>query len=172
MTDKHQPDSEPTGEGSGESTGNDSPGVIALPPVIFVAAMAAGFALEWLSPTSFNFAGARIGAGIVLVAAGALMIGLGLMQHRQAGNDPDPRNPDVTVMTTGIYRRTRNPIYIGSIFVLAGIGVWVNSLWVLSTVIPAFFVVRWGVVAREEAYLEAKFGQTYMDYKAAVRRWF
>ena len=150
----------------------DSPGVIALPPVIFVVAMAAGFAVEWVSPTSFILAGARTGAGILLVASGVVMIGLGLLQHRRAGNDPDPRNPDVTVMTTGIYQRTRNPIYVGYLLLLAGIGVWANSLWVLSTVIPAFFVVRWGVVDREEAYLEAKFGQTYMDYKAAVRRWF
>jgi protein-S-isoprenylcysteine O-methyltransferase Ste14 len=150
---------------------NDSPGVIALPPVIFVIAMIAGFIVEWLSPTSFILAGARTGAAIVLLGSGVLMIGLGLLQHRRSGNDPDPRNPDVTVMTSGIYQRTRNPIYIGYLLVLAGIGVWANSLWVLSTVIPAFFVVRWGVVAREEAYLEAKFGQTYMDYKNSVRRW-
>ena len=75
-------------------------------------------------------------AGIFLLAAGVVMIGLGILQHRRSGNDPDPRNPDVTVMTSGIYRRTRNPIYIGYFIIVAGIGVWANSLWVLSTVLP------------------------------------
>jgi len=151
---------------------NDSPGVIALPPMIFVAAMVVGFAVEWLSPSTFLASGSRTVAGIVLLAAGMVMIGLGILQHRRSSNDPDPRNPDVMVMNSGIYRRTRNPIYIGYFMILAGIGVWANSLWVLSTVIPAYFVVRWGVVAREETYLEAKFGQTYTDYKNSVRRWF
>ena len=159
-------------ESEGGKEEADSPGVIALPPVIFVAAMVVGFAVEWLSPSTFLASGSRKVAGIVLLAAGVVMIGLGILQHRRSSNDPDPRNPDVTVMTSGIYRRTRNPIYIGYFMILAGIGVWANSLWVLSTVIPAYFVVRWGVVAREEAYLEAKFGQTYTDYKNSVRRWF
>ncbi|MBT4710636.1 MAG: isoprenylcysteine carboxylmethyltransferase family protein [Alphaproteobacteria bacterium] len=164
-----------TSDQNGDQRGDqptDSPGVIALPPVIFVTALVVGFAVEWLSPSMIIDSGSRIAAGIVVPLGGIVMIALGILQHRRSGNDPDPRNPDVTVMTSGIYQRTRNPIYIGYILVLAGIGLAANSMWVLVTVIPAYFVVRWGVIAREEAYLEAKFGQTYMDYKSSVRRWF
>jgi len=123
-------------ESEGGKEEADSPGVIALPPVIFAAAMAVGVAVEWLSPSTFLASGSRTVAGIFLLAAGVVMIGLGILQHRRSGNDPDPRNPDVTVMTSGIYRCTRNPIYIGYFMIVAGIGVWANSLWVLSTVIP------------------------------------
>jgi len=136
----------------------DPPGVIALPPVIFVTALVVGFAVEWLSPSMVIASGSRIAPGIVVPIGGIVMIALGILQHRRSRNVPDPCHPDVTVMTSGIYRRTRNPIYIGYILVLAGIGLAANSLWVLVTVIPAYFVMRWGVIAREESYLEAKFG--------------
>ncbi len=149
----------------------DAPGVVALPPVIFAAAIAGGFALEFLAPTAFAAPGSHAVSGIVLLAAGVVIMGLGLLEHRRNGNDPDPRQADVTVMTRGIYRRTRNPIYVGYILVQAGIGIWADSWWVLGMLIPAFLVIRYGVVAREEAYLEAKFGQTYTAYKKSVRRW-
>ena len=150
----------------------DAPGVVALPPVIFGIALAAGIGLEFLVPTAFFGGGSRTVAGIVLAGAGGVMIALGLLEHGRNGNDPDPRQPDVTVMTGGIYRRTRNPIYVGYMLILAGIGVWAGSWWVVAMLIPAYLVIRYGVVAREEKYLEAKFGETYTAYKTSVRRWF
>ncbi len=66
---------------------------------------------------------------------------------------------------------TRNPIYVGAHIGTIGVAIALNSLWILATLVPFYFVIRYGVVAREEAYLERKFGNAYLAYKARVRRW-
>ena len=79
--------------------------------------------------------------------------------------------PARVLVTTGIYRWTRNPIYLGFLLVYGGIGVATQSPWVLILTLPLAITVRYGVVAREEAYLERRFGDAYLDYKPRVRRW-
>ena len=74
-------------------------------------------------------------------------------------------------MTTGIHGWTRNPIYLGMFLVYGGIGVAVRSPWTLILMLPLAITICYGVVAREERYLETKFGATYRAYKASVRRW-
>lgn len=66
---------------------------------------------------------------------------------------------------------TRNPIYLGMFLVFIGIGVAAQSLWILTLTLPLAIIIRYGVVAREEAYLERRFGGAYRDYKTRVRRW-
>ena len=75
------------------------------------------------------------------------------------------------LVTTGIHGWSRNPIYVGMLLIYAGIGVAARSPWILILVLPLFVILRYGVVAREEAYLERRFGDSYRDYKARVRRW-
>jgi protein-S-isoprenylcysteine O-methyltransferase Ste14 len=70
-----------------------------------------------------------------------------------------------------MFRFTRNPIYIGMFLGQTGLGIGFDSLWVLAMLVPFCLVIRYGVVAREEAYLERKFGAVYLDYKSRVRRW-
>ena len=65
----------------------------------------------------------------------------------------------------------RNPIYVGAHLGTVGVAVALNSLWILATLVPFYLIIRYGVVAREEAYLERTFGQAYLDYRARVRRW-
>ena len=65
----------------------------------------------------------------------------------------------------------RNPVYLGMFLGQTGLAIGLNSLWVLAMLVPFYLVIRYGVVAREEAYLERKFGKTYLDYKSRVRRW-
>jgi protein-S-isoprenylcysteine O-methyltransferase Ste14 len=74
-------------------------------------------------------------------------------------------------VTTGIYGWTRNPIYLGFFFMYAGIGGVVRSPWILILIMPIAVAMRYGVVAREEAYLERRFGDVYRDYRRRVRRW-
>ena len=74
-------------------------------------------------------------------------------------------------MTTGIHGWTRNPIYLGMFLMYGGIGMAVRSPWILILALPLAIAIRYGVVAREEAYLERRFGDAYRDYKARVRRW-
>lgn len=75
-----------------------------------------------------------------------------------------------TLVTTGIHGLSRNPIYVGMFLLYAGIGVAARSPWVLVLAVLLALTMRYGVVAREEAYLERRFGDAYREYKAGVRR--
>ena len=79
--------------------------------------------------------------------------------------------PTRALVTTGIHGWSRNPIYLGMFLVYGGIGIVVRSPWILILALPLAITMRYGVVAREEAYLERRFGGAYRDYKARVRRW-
>lgn len=74
-------------------------------------------------------------------------------------------------MTSGPYRFTRNPIYIGLSAVYLGIAALAGSLWIALMLVPALFILQFGVVLREEAYLERRFGDDYRAYRARVPRW-
>ena len=75
------------------------------------------------------------------------------------------------LVTTGIHAWSRNPIYLGMFLVYGGIGIAVRSPWILILALPLAIVIRYGVVAREEGYLEERFGHAYRAYKTRVRRW-
>ena len=79
--------------------------------------------------------------------------------------------PTTTIVMGGPYRFTRNPIYVAMFLGQGGLAVGFNSLWLLLTLVLFYFVIRYGVVAREEAYLERKFPTPYLDYKSRVHRW-
>ena len=79
--------------------------------------------------------------------------------------------PTTSIVDTGPYRFTRNPIYLAMMLALAGLAIAFDSPWPLVTLVPFALVIRYGVVAREEAYLERTFGEVYRRYRARVRRW-
>jgi protein-S-isoprenylcysteine O-methyltransferase Ste14 len=82
-----------------------------------------------------------------------------------------PLLPTTTIVESGPYRFGRNPIYLSMFLGLIGLALAVNNLWLLLMLVPFALVIRYGVVAREEAYLERKFGEVYRGYRARVRRW-
>src|SRR5580704_8862327 len=84
---------------------------------------------------------------------------------------PPPALPTTALVVDGIYRQTRNPLYLGTTLIYLGLGVAAGSLWAIVLVVPLLWVINVGVVAREERYLERKFGDAYRAYKARVRRW-
>ena len=90
---------------------------------------------------------------------------------RKAGTQVETVKPTTAIVADGPYRFTRNPIYLGMMLSLIGLAIAFNTLWLLIALVPFYFVIRHGVVAREEAYLERKFGSVYLDYKQRVRRW-
>jgi protein-S-isoprenylcysteine O-methyltransferase Ste14 len=149
-------------------------GVIARPPLIFLAALLLGFMLESLLPLPFP---APWSASANWLLAGALIIiGLALalagIRNFSVAGTPVPTNePSRALVTTGIHGHTRNPIYLGMFLLYGGIGVAAHSLWILILLLPLAITMRWGVVAREEVYLERRFGDAYRAYKARVRRW-
>jgi protein-S-isoprenylcysteine O-methyltransferase Ste14 len=158
---------------AGGSGAPDVAGVIALPPLIFLGFLAAAAVLEAVVPLPVLAAHAfpRYLAGAVLAAGGFVMIVMGTRRFQAAGTNIPPSLPTTALVVDGIYRRTRNPLYLGTTLVYLGLGVAAGSIWAIVLVVPLLWIINTGVIAREERYLERKFGDAYRAYKARVRRW-
>lgn len=154
-----------------EINGTDHPEVVAIPPVIYAGAFGAGLILEGVGRTDVPGSVLRFGLGGLLLVLGLGLMGLALRAFRAAGTHVEVYLPATALVTTGPYRVTRNPIYIGMTMAYLGAGLLSDSLWVLLLVFPVMGVMHYGVVLREEAYLTAKFGDRYRDYVQRVRRW-
>ena len=89
----------------------------------------------------------------------------------RAHTSVDPMKPTTALVTEGAFRYSRNPIYVALTLLYVGVALLINALWILLLVVPALVVLRYGVIAREEAYLTRKFGDAYRQYTAQVRRW-
>jgi protein-S-isoprenylcysteine O-methyltransferase Ste14 len=154
------------------STAQDNPQVIVRPPLAWGLAILAGFALDWLAPLPFLPAGwpARLAGSAVFALALTLFVWAIATITRSGSNVPTSR-PATAVVDSGPYRFTRNPIYLGMVLGLTGLAIAFGNLWLLMMLVPFVLVIRYGVVAREEAYLERKFGDGYRRYRARVRRW-
>jgi protein-S-isoprenylcysteine O-methyltransferase Ste14 len=168
--------SRPDGGGVSATGGHGAPdvaGVIALPPLIFLGFLAAAVVLEAVVPLPVlgRYALARYLAGVALAAFGFVMIAMGTRRFVAAGTNIPPSLPTTALVVDGIYRRTRNPLYLGTTLVYLGLSVAAGSLWAIGLMVPLLWVINVGVVAREERYLERKFGDAYRAYKARVRRW-
>jgi protein-S-isoprenylcysteine O-methyltransferase Ste14 len=92
-------------------------------------------------------------------------------QFRAAGTPVPGNKPTTVIVRTGPYRLSRNPIYLAFSLLHLGIAIWVNSLWLIATLIATVALMALVVIPREERYLERRFGAEYLDYKASVRRW-
>ena len=161
----------------GQATGGlgtpDVAGVIALPPLIVLGFLAAAAVLEAIVPLPLpvTHSLARYVAGAMLAGGGFFIIAIGTRRFAAAGTNVPPTLPTTALVVDGIYRRTRNPLYLGMTLVYLGLGVAAGSLWTIGLVVPLLWVINVGVVKREERYLERKFGDAYRVYKARVRRW-
>jgi protein-S-isoprenylcysteine O-methyltransferase Ste14 len=158
-------------EASDSTAGRDISGVIAPPPFVFLGGLAVGFGLEALLPgSSVPDALAWILGGVLLLAGLALLFSFerSFMQKKTPAN---PWRPTTAIATDGPYRLTRNPAYVGMALVYVGIALLSQALWVLVPLPFVLAIIDRGVIAREERYLERKFGQEYLDYKGRVRRW-
>ena len=149
-------------------------GVIARPPLLFLAALLLGLALDRLLALPFVVPGGdlvhRIVAGS-LILIGLAFAAAGIRNFSRAATPVPTNQPVRALVTTGIHGWSRNPIYVGMFLVYAGIAIAAGSPWGLILVLPLAITIRYGVVAREEVYLERRFGGAYRDYKARVRRW-
>lgn len=112
-----------------------------------------------------------VATGALLFAAGAVMMLAAAGLFRRLGTNIPPSRPTTLIATTGPYRWTRNPMYLGMALVYAGIAVCFDGAIALALLPLVLIVIQRQVIAREERYLEAKFGDDYRRYKAKVRRW-
>lgn len=151
----------------------DNPGVIAPPPLLFLGALALGLALDFglfRTPTGLPRP-ARLGVAFVLASAAAGLLAGALRRFRRTGTAVEPWRPSTALVTEGVYRFTRNPIYLALALLHLGSALAFDSALALASLPFALAAVQAGVVAREERYLEGKFGDEYRRYKASVRRW-
>jgi len=139
--------------------------------VLYGGALVLGLILHWLVPLGHlpTLAARLAGVACFIVGAGVAHSGEKVM-HR-AGTNVRPDRPSTALVTEGPFRFTRNPLYVGLTLMYAGIALLIPALWPLLLLIPVLLVMRWGVIAREERYLERKFGEPYRTYLGRVRRW-
>ena len=150
----------------------DTSGVRVPPPLYYIAGFLAGVALELAFPTSWPPTGLRI-AGTVLAAGAWLALdGAAMLNFRRAGTSMVPMNPTTALVTSGPYRLTRNPMYVGMAFLYIAFAFAFGVMWALAVLPAVLIIVDRLVIAREEPYLEHKFGRAYREYKTRVRRWF
>jgi protein-S-isoprenylcysteine O-methyltransferase Ste14 len=142
------------------------------PPLVYVGALVIGGLLQLLLPFPVAFPLAlRIGLSLAAALLGLWMLAGAIGHFRRTGQDPKPWLSTPEVISTGVYQRTRNPMYVGMALVQASIGVaWANG-WILAAIPVVLGVVYATAIRHEEAYLERKFGEQYLAYKQRVRRW-
>jgi protein-S-isoprenylcysteine O-methyltransferase Ste14 len=153
---------------------NDYADVTVKPPLLFGAALALGYVLSLYWPLGPGLASPNalaLTVGLLFIVLGFALAIFSVRAFRRAGTNVVPGQPATALVTTGPYRVTRNPIYIGFVLVYFGLSIVLTSMWVLLLLIPTLVILQRGVVKREEAYLERKFGDAYRAYKARVPRW-
>ena len=161
-------------DANGQTHDAETAGVIARPPFLFLGALVLGLVWDFLLPLPFPVPGSDLVHWIIgglLVLTGLAVAGAGIRSFSQAGTPVRGYKPTSALVTTGIHGWSRNPIYLGMFLIYGGIGLSTQSPWVLMITVPLAIVIRYGVVAREEAYLERRFGDAYRDYRSRVRRW-
>jgi protein-S-isoprenylcysteine O-methyltransferase Ste14 len=152
----------------------DTPGVIAPPPLIFVAFLLVGWALErWVLTDISVPVDERLRAwlALALIALGLVVEAAAANLFRRAKTAIEPWKPSTALVTDGVFKFTRNPVYLGFAITYIGLAVGLDSPVALALLFPCLIIIDRLVIAREEIYLEAKFGESYRAYKRSVRRW-
>ena len=153
----------------------DNANVIALPPFIFLGFFLVGLALHYyfrlLLVTEPRFDSILDIIGTALIIVSLILPVLAFKDLEKYKTTHTVYKPTTAIVSDGIYKYSRNPIYLSGFILFIGISFISNSLITLLLIIPLFFVIREGVVKREERYLERKFGQEYLNYINQVRRW-
>jgi protein-S-isoprenylcysteine O-methyltransferase Ste14 len=159
----------------GSATTHDSPRVLVFPPALLIGTLLLGLLLSVLSPwplfTTHPAFLIRTGAGVLAVAGASLVI-WGRTTMVRAGTNVPPHKPTLAIVTASPFRFTRNPLYLGGTLVYFGLAIVLGSAWLLLLLAPMVLVLQWGIIHREERYLESKFGEIYVAYKSRVRQWF
>jgi protein-S-isoprenylcysteine O-methyltransferase Ste14 len=149
----------------------DKAGVVAPPPLIYLGTLIFGLLLG--RRFSIRFLPRKLARclGLPLLGGGALLLGWFERAMRQADTPTSPYKPVEHIATEGPFRYTRNPGYLAMTLIYAGIASLANALWANLLLPASLLVIQHGVIEREERYLEGKFGEEYLSYKAQVRRW-
>ncbi len=149
----------------------DNAGVRVPPPILLIVAILAGYGLQEVWALELTNWSGRYVAAWALIGVGVIILIAGWLQFYRAKTNIQPHKPSSNLIQSGLYRFSRNPIYVSGLLLQLGIGLLMNNLWIVLLVPVSKFVFDRYIIAREEAYLERAFGEVYLDYKRTVRRW-
>jgi protein-S-isoprenylcysteine O-methyltransferase Ste14 len=144
---------------------------IVRPPLVYLGSLALGLLLHLAWPVRLVSGAVSTPLGLTAVLVAVALFLSAVRTFRTAGTPVPGNRPTTTIVRTGPYRFSRNPIYLSFSLLQLGVALWVNSLWLLVTLIPALALMSVVVIPREEHYLETRFPSDYLPYKASVRRW-
>ena len=142
-----------------------------LPPLIQLGMLAAGVSLRLAFPAPFLPSAAAVPVGEAVVCVAIALVLLAARELRAARTAFDVRRPTTALVSTGPFRVSRNPVYFSMLLLQLGLGVILNSPWMIALVIPMGSILCLAVIRPEERYLEAKFGDPYRSYQGRVGRW-
>jgi protein-S-isoprenylcysteine O-methyltransferase Ste14 len=149
----------------------ETSGVRLPPPAYYIAGVLAGAALELAFPIDGPPLYVVLPIALVCGTLWLALDGAAMLHFRRAGTSMVPLNPSTARVTTGPYRFTRNPMYVGMAALYIGLALALGVIWALLLLPLVIGAVDQLVIAREESYLVRKFGQPYCDYMARERRW-
>jgi protein-S-isoprenylcysteine O-methyltransferase Ste14 len=159
---------------NGTTATPDRPDILVFPPVIPLSTLAISCALQWLAPLGLIDGldqAWRIGWGVIMFSAGLMMTIVARRTLLHHGTNVNPLQPTTALVTEGIFRRTRNPLYVGIIITQYAVALIFALDWLLLLILPNWILLHFAVVTREERYLEGKFGDAYRRYKQRVPRY-
>ena len=145
--------------------------MIAPPPIIYLAALIFSLLFSWLVPVPFMLGWLGILIGLALMALGLIIAQAAFRELSRHKTPPDPTKPTMKVVQEGVFRFSRNPIYLAFTLIYLGFAFAFNSPWALVFLVPVLVVIDRGQIPREEKCLARKFGEEYFRYKVKVRRW-
>jgi protein-S-isoprenylcysteine O-methyltransferase Ste14 len=149
----------------------DNPGIVAFPGTLYAGAFVLAFALHLLWPSEMLDHELARSAGVAICTLGAALILWGIATMRAARTNIYPELPATALVTRGPFRFTRNPLYVALAVLFSGLSTEMNNPWGFAVLVPLLAVMHYGVILREERYLERKFGDAYREYKKRVRRY-
>jgi protein-S-isoprenylcysteine O-methyltransferase Ste14 len=141
------------------------------PPLLYLGLLVVGLVLSALFPTPLLSGGLPVVLGVLLVALGLGVGAWAAVTMRRAGESPNPTEPTRTLVVSGPFRFSRNPLYLALTLLDAGIALAFSSLWALALLVIVLVIMDRRVIASEERYLHGQFGERYAQYTARVRRW-
>ena len=155
----------------GKEIKNDNPGVKVPPPIIFLGFGLFGVSIHYLKPLTIIGPTWLEYLGVLILIGSFLGFGYMVNFYKKNKTEIEPTKTTSKIIISGLYRYSRNPVYLILCAGPIGLGFILMTYWAMFAFIPALIVIWYTAIKKEEQYLEKKFGQVYLDYKKKVRRW-